>query len=103
MAYLLGKPHTGDVMKDKDIVPTIRALHAEMARHFNGVSEVKAMYTSPGNAVGTILVNGMSYKEEELDDLIRLLSRFMVIETARMKRLRDRGLELVKTQKATKS
>lgn len=85
-------------MEDKDVVPTIRALHAEMARHFNGVSEVKSIHSSPGDPVGVISVNGMYYTEEELDDLIRLLTRFMTIETARMERLRDMGLELVQIQ-----
>lgn len=80
-------------MEDDKKVPAIRALHKEVARHFEGVSEVERQYS-----MDAISVNGMCYTEEEFTELLEVLETFVQLEANRMKRLAELAADLISSR-----
>lgn len=78
-------------MDDREKLGIIRSIHAELARHFAGDSELNANYDGRGG----VIVNGASYTENEFDQLLHLMIKYSELEASRLARLRDRARELM--------
>lgn len=77
-------------MEDRKKLEIMRALHHELAKHFNGESKIESEWSA-----GNISVNNRSYTEDEFSELLEVLSRYAKLEASRLARLRDAAQELL--------